>query len=94
MPFEPPHPRSFTAASVHAFAPSLPGLYGLSNATEWIYIGETDNIKAELLTHLGNADSHSRKWNPTGFVYEVCANGARRERQNRLVKEYEPTLNR
>jgi hypothetical protein len=46
MPIEPFTPRSLTPASVRANAPAASGIYGLSNAREWVYIGETDNCKA------------------------------------------------
>jgi hypothetical protein len=46
MPFEQFTPRSLTPASVRANAPAASGIYGLSNAREWVYLGETDNCKA------------------------------------------------
>lgn len=49
MPFEQFTPRSFTPVSVRANAPTASGIYGISNAREWIFIGETDNIQASLL---------------------------------------------
>ena len=47
MPFEQFTPRSRTP--VRANAPAASGIYGASNAREWIYIGETDNIQASRL---------------------------------------------
>jgi hypothetical protein len=52
MPFNPPFPGSFTTSSIRDYAATLPGVYGISNATEWIYIGESDNIQEALLGHL------------------------------------------
>lgn len=94
MPFEPFNPRPFTPASVQSFAPSVPGLYGLSNANDWIYIGTTENIQAELMSLLRSGSGDFRKWRPTGFVFEICAADSRSLRQNRLVMEYEPICNR
>jgi len=93
MPFCEPFPRSFTSASVRKHAPALPGLYGVSNALECIYIGETENIQAALMSHLQETGTDMRQHRPTGFVFEVC-DQARRERQERLVLEYEPACNR
>ncbi len=94
MPFNYFTPRSLTPASVRANAPAASGLYGISNAREWLYIGETDNIQASLLNHLQQTDSALMKKLPTGFVFEVCDPAERRTRQDRLVFEYEPACNR
>ena len=94
MPFEQFMLRSFTPVTVRANAPKASGVYGISNAWEWIFIGETDNIQASLLQVLQQSDSALLKRFPTGFVFEVCHAVARRARQNRLILEYEPVYNR
>jgi hypothetical protein len=94
MPFQPPFPRPFTASSVRDYAPALSGIYGISNAGEWIYIGESDNVQAALLGHLQESNTGLLNRQPTGFVFEVCDRALRTARQNRLVLEYEPTCNR
>jgi hypothetical protein len=70
------------------------GVYGISNAREWIYIGETENIQGTLLGHLQDFDTSIMKRQPTGFVFEVCDGTRRPTRQDRLVLEYEPICNR
>jgi len=94
MPFDQPVPRPFVSTAVQAFAPSAPGVYGISNAREWIYIGETDNIKFALLTHMQELHASVMERQPTGFVWELCDGPQRTNRQNRLVLEYEPVYNR
>ena len=94
MPFDQPTPRSLTPVSIRANAPIASGIYGISNAREWIYIGETDNIQGTLLSHLQEPDTSLMKRLPTGFVFEVCDRANRPVRQDRLVVEYEPTCNR
>ncbi len=94
MPFEQFFPRTLSVASVREHAPARSGVYGISNAREWILINETDNIQAALLHHLSEADSGMRQCLPTGFVFEVCDYARRQDRQERLVREYEPTWNR
>ncbi len=91
MPFERFTPRSYTPISVRANAPPASGIFGVSNASEWIYIGESDNIQAALL-HL-QGDSALRQRGPTGFVFELCGPAARLARQGRLILEYEPVCN-
>jgi hypothetical protein len=94
MPFEQFTPRSFNAASVRANAPAASGIYGISSAIEWIYIGETDDIQASLLSHLQDSDSALMKRRPTGFVFEICGPAGRPARRDRLVLEYGPVCNK
>ena len=75
-------------------APARSGVYGISNAAEWIYIGESDDIRAALLNHLREVDTKLTERRPTGFVYEVCELSRRPGRQDTLVRELEPTCNR
>ena len=94
MPFDQPVPRPFAQTDVQSFAPSAPGVYGISNAREWIYIGETDNIRFALLAHMREWHASVMERHPTGFVWELCDGPQRTTRQNRLVLEYEPVFNR
>jgi hypothetical protein len=93
MPFMPPNPRPFNARAVQDHAPQQSGVYGISNASSWIYIGETDNIQRSLLERLAS-DHGTQLRNPSGFVFEICHPALRADRQNRLVMEYEPSGNR
>jgi hypothetical protein len=94
MPFDQFIPRSLNALSIQKNAPASSGIYGVSSAREWIYIGETDNIQASLLGHLVERDTPLMKRRPTGFVFEICHPAGRAARQDRLVFEYEPVCNR
>jgi hypothetical protein len=94
MPFENVFPRSFTAASISGYAPGAPGVYGITNASEWIYIGQADNIRIALASHLdpsSNSEVMGRR--PTGFVFEACTKSRQRERCDRLIVEYAPVCN-
>lgn len=94
MPFNQFTPRNFTSWAVQMYAPAMSGVYGISNALEWIYIGETDNIQSSLLSHLHEIGTSLMKREPKGFVFEVCAQAQRASRQGRLVSEYGPACNR
>jgi hypothetical protein len=76
------------------YAPIASGVYGISNAREWIYIGETDDIRAALIAHLADSGATVMTRKPTGFVFEVCESAHRAARQDRLILEYEPVCNR
>lgn len=94
MPFEQSVARSLTASSVREHAPALSGVYGISEAGVWNYIGETDNIQQALLIYILEPDTGHRREHPAGFVFELCDAAARSDRQDRLVFEYEPAGNR
>ena|SRR5580658_1673434 len=94
MPFNQLIPRPFTDVSVHMYAPNASGVYGISNAREWIYIGETADIQEALLAHVHDRSASLMKRDPTGFVFEVCDQASRPGRQGRLVSEYAPACNR
>jgi hypothetical protein len=94
MPFNQIIPRPFKSGSVQMYAPVASGVYGISNAREWIFIGEAEDIQGALLAHLQDASTSVMKRDPTGFVFEVCDHARRPARQDRLVFEYEPTCNR
>ncbi|MCC6536039.1 MAG: hypothetical protein IT162_00710 [Bryobacterales bacterium] len=93
MPFSPAFPRPFAANEISANVPETSGIYGVSNAGEWIYIGETPNLRSTLLGLLQRPNASLDGRVPTGFVFEVCAEASRPERQHRLVLEYKPTCN-
>lgn len=94
MPFDQPIPHPFTAGAVRIYAPAASGIYGISNAREWIYIAETNNIQGALLDHLQEGvDASLLKRQPTGFVFEVCDGVRRSTRQNCLALEYTPSWN-
>jgi hypothetical protein len=90
MPFENHGNRSFTMNSIHKNAPAESGVYGLSNSRHWIFIGESDNLRLQLIAHLRNADGFGIGQRPTGFTFELCAPEHRVARQNLLVSELEP----
>jgi len=87
-------PYAFSITSVRANAPATSGVYGLTNASEWIYIGQTDNIQKRLLEHIVESDSQLKARNPTGFTYQVCAESVRADRQDQLILQYKPVCNR
>jgi hypothetical protein len=91
MPFERLIPHPVTEASARSYAPAVPGVYGLSTAREWIYIGQTDNILASVLEHLRDFESSAGPHQATGFVYEACSGEQRQFRLDRLIQEYAPT---
>jgi hypothetical protein len=94
MPFDQFAPLPFTSRVIGTHAPAVSGVYGISNAREWIYIGESDNIQDALYHHLQDLNASLMRRQPTGIVFEICDGPRRSARQDRLVLEYEPVCNR
>lgn len=94
MAFEFTIPHAFSSVSIRAHAPAAPGVYGISNSRQWIYIGEADNIREQLLEHLTETTPGIRRYIPTGFSFQMCDSHARAERHRRLVAQYDPAYNR
>jgi hypothetical protein len=66
----------------------------MSNAREWIYIGNSRNIQPALLDHFQDPGSALMKKQPQGLVFEVCDEAHWVARHDRLVLDDEPALNR
>ena len=94
MPFANHGNRSFTLISVDKNVTAASGVYGLSNASQWIYVGEAANIHAELFKHLQHPNAFLRGHSPSGFTYELSSAGQRVQRRNQLVLELAPIANR
>ena len=94
MPFSQHGNRTFTAISVDKNAPAASGVYGLADARQWIYVGETSNIHAELRRLLERPGPDLQAYRPSGFTFELCPQELRRGRQIQLIDELGPVGNR
>ena len=74
-------------------APESSGVYGLFNAF-WIYIGETDNLRARIMEHLDGNDPCIVRFQPSGFAFELASPQERHRRHDQLIKELQPLCNR
>lgn len=90
MPFEQPGNRQFSAASITRNAPQQEGIYGISNAREWIFIGVARDMRAALLKHLQETNTALASKHPTGFTFECHPAAGRVARYEQLVREYRP----
>ena len=72
----------------------MPGVYGLSNAREWVFVGGTDDIRAALLGHLQEGNTTLKSRAPAGFTFEICHASQIAARVSRLVTELSPVCNR
>ena len=86
--------HAFTAEAVERNAPARSGVYGIFGADHWLFIGEADDIRAVLLAHLTESHAVLMTQHPKGFTYELCSLADRYHRQDHLILELEPLLNR
>ena len=86
--------HGFTIEAVERNAPARSGIYGIHNSHSWLFIGEADDIRAMLLAHLTESHAFLMAQHPNGFAFELWSPAERCHRQNYLVLELEPLLNR
>lgn len=84
---------SFTPASIRQNAPPYSGVYALSNAREWLFVGGADDVQAALRAHFGEIGTRLRTAAPTGFTVELCDAGERSARLARLIYDLSPACN-
>jgi hypothetical protein len=72
----------------------MPGVYGLSNAKEWVFVCASDDIRLSLLNHLGEGNTSLKSRRPTGFTFEICGPSQGNARVTRLVTELAPYCNK
>ena len=84
---------SFTLASIRQNAPREPGVYALSNANGWIYVGFANDMQAALWKHLGEQGTALRDARPTGFTFEACDAQSQPDRAQRLISDLSPSCN-
>ena len=93
MPFPGFRRYSFSATSIRQNAPSSPGVYGISNAKEWILVAAADDVQFALLEHLKNRGTALLARAPTGFTFDPCDETQIAARQRALIAELHPTCN-
>ena len=92
MLFSTANERPFTAEAVQLYAPAASGVYAIYNAQEWIFIGESADIRKQLLRHLGESGCIQERV-PRGFTFELCGAEERLKRQQELILQLRPACN-
>ena len=89
MPFENCFGRVFTAVTIERDAPEASGVFGISNSRRWLYIAETENIRASLMGYLAESMANPQDA-PAGFSFELSPAYSRTARRDRLIAELGP----
>jgi excinuclease UvrABC nuclease subunit len=75
-------------------APAGSGVYAIYRENQWIYIGESGNVRDRLLEHIRRQENPCIvRSNPTHFAYELVAAPYRVQRQDQLIAEFHPSCN-
>lgn len=80
----------FDEYTIRQLAPTRPGVYGLANSENWIYIGAANSLESVLLRHLNETETHMMRRNPTVFTWEKSLAEDRMTRKTALIKELKP----
>jgi hypothetical protein len=82
------HPFGFHA--VGSQAPAASGVYTLYTSQQWIYVGESDDIRKSLLRHLNEVDACMSRRGALSFSFEVAPANERAARHRTLVAALSP----
>lgn len=94
MPWNNPTSYVFSRISVIENAPQESGVYSLRYQSTWVYVGESENIRAQLIQHLNGDNACITVYPSLTFSYELISPVTRSWRQDELVREFRPTCNR
>lgn len=96
MPFNTTAGHPFSEEGISTYAPPESGVYGIYNNTEWIYVGESQNIEKDLYAHLRSSSEPSYcilSRSPAQFVFDLGDEMWRKARRDGLVEELKPGCN-
>ena len=93
MPWNNPTSHVFSRISVIENAPQESGVYALRYQSTWVYVGESENIRAQLIQHLNGDNACITVYPSLTFSYELISSVTRSWRQDELVRELRPTCN-
>jgi hypothetical protein len=82
----------FNQLSILIHAPATSGVYLLHNSTRCLFIGESSNIRDQLLGHLHGDRPVITLWDPSGFCFEPCPEALRIDRKRQLALLFQPAI--
>jgi hypothetical protein len=82
------HPLGFQA--VRTQAPAASGIYTLYTSRQWIYVGESDDIRQSLFRHLNDMSVCIARRGALSFSFEIAPATERVARQRTLVTALSP----
>jgi hypothetical protein len=85
--------HAWLGAKITLRAPRTSGVYAIFNAKDWIYVGETGNLRAGLLAIFDGNNACINGNDPLGFQFELATAKKRVARRKRLIRELKPICN-
>jgi hypothetical protein len=81
---------AFAYQAVREKAPNASGVYTIYTSQQWLYVGESDDIRQSLFGHLNEPAACMAASRPLSFSFESVPAGERIVRQRALVAELSP----
>lgn len=84
----------FDQATITSHAPRSSGVYAVYVVGQnYVYVGESGDVQARLLHHLGDPTHCIHRYAPLGFTFELLAAEQRLARLNELIATLRPSCN-
>ncbi len=83
----------FNEAWIRIYAPVGSGVYAIYAQQRWLYIGEAEDVRSQLLRHLAGEIPCIGEHQPTHFAFQSVPTEERAARQRELIAEYHPACN-
>ena len=90
VPHEDGNTYAFGYRAVQDKAPNMSGVYVIHNRRQWLYVGESEDVKASLFGHLNTPGPCTARPGPLSFEFEVVPAAERADRQQALVAALAP----
>jgi hypothetical protein len=84
---------AFGYQAVREKAPSVSGVYTIYTSKEWVYVGESADIRQSLLRHLNDPTGCIGLCGPLSFSFELATAADRGPRQQALIAALGPACN-
>ncbi len=91
MPWSAKFGLRFAGSSIHTNVPPRPGVFGIYNATGWLFIAKSTDLRNSLHNCFVQRNYLWPDSGPSGFTFELCDPSECEERRDQLVLEYSPS---
>jgi hypothetical protein len=84
---------AFTPAAVRRAAPEQSGVFAIFTSSQWVFIGESANIRQALFDLLNVPNECIQLWHPLSFSWEHVSQSDRSARRQALITNLQPACN-
>ena len=91
MPWTSKFGLRFNESSIHTNVPSRPGVFGIYNATGWLFIAKSTDLRNSLHNCFVQRNALWPDASPSGFTFEPCEPAKSEELRDQLILEYSPS---